>query len=114
MIAVSDPVADTPLVIEVRCTGAVFGRGGAVVVAQATTPLATSSIATPAARRAQRRRILQAAEDPTLPLPSSCCARCLDIRTLLPPVDHVMWGAGRPQSRDDAGSPVALAARRGT
>ena len=54
MIAVSDPVADTPLVIEVRCTGAVFGRGGAVVVVHATTPLATSSSATPprAARNA--------------------------------------------------------------
>jgi hypothetical protein len=47
VIAVSDPVAETPLVIEVRCTGAVFGRGGAVLVVQATTPLATSTSATP-------------------------------------------------------------------
>jgi hypothetical protein len=46
VIAVSEPVADTPLVIEVRCTGAVFGRGGAVVVVHATTPLATSRMAT--------------------------------------------------------------------
>jgi hypothetical protein len=83
--AVSDPVADTPLVIDVRCTGAVFGFGGAVLVVHATTPLATSSIATPprAARNAAGL-----CHRPKIRPCSCCCARCLDIRTLLPPVDH--------------------------
>jgi hypothetical protein len=81
--AASDPVADTPLVIEVRCTGAVFGFGGAVVVAHATTPLATRAIAT------LPRAALRAAglcQKPENRLSDRCfCAACLDIRTLLPP-----------------------------
>ena len=66
MIAVSDPVAETPLVIEVRCTGAVFGRGGAVLVVHATTPLATSTSGNAPARRPQHRRTLPPAEYATL------------------------------------------------
>jgi hypothetical protein len=43
---VNAPVAATPLVIDVSSTGAVRGVGGALVVAQATTPLATNATAT--------------------------------------------------------------------
>ena len=75
----SDPVAETPLVIDVRWTTAVRGCGGVLLVVQATTPLATSAMATPA--RAVRRSA-SLCHRPVARLG----ARCLDIRTLLPVV----------------------------
>ena len=105
MTAVSDPVADTPLVTEVRCTTYVRGGEGVLLAVHATTPLATRAIATPP--HAVRRIAWLCHRFVTAP-----GVRCLDMRTLLPMVRRC--GELADPIPNDAGLPFSSNLRRGT